>query len=41
MENFKSEIILKNKISDLNTDLINALLKYDLCISSKNGVFIF
>ena len=35
MENFRSEITLKNKTSDLKSDLINPLLNYNLCISSK------
>ena len=35
MENFNSEITLKNKVSDLKSDLRNLLLNYNLCISSK------
>ena len=41
MENFRSEITLKNKISDLKSDLINPLLNYNLCISSKKWSFYF
>ena len=41
MENFRSEITLKNKISDLKSDLRNPLLNYDLSISSKIWSFYF
>ena len=35
MENFRSEITLENKISDLKLDLRHPLLNYSLCISSN------
>ena len=41
MENLSSEITLKNKISDLKSDLRNALLNYNLSISSKKWSFYF
>ena len=41
MENFRSEITLKNKISDLKSDLRNPLLNYNLCISRKIWSFNF
>ena len=40
MENFNSEITLKNKVSDLKSDLRNLLLNYNLCISSKTWSFL-
>ena len=41
MENSRSKINLKNKFLDLKLDLKNLLLNYNLCISSKTGVFAF
>ena len=41
MQKFRSEITLKNKISDLKSDLRNPLLNYNLCLSSKKWSFNF
>ena len=41
MENFRSELTLKNKISDVKSDLRNPLLNYNLCIPSKNWSYQF
>ena len=41
MENFRSEITLKNKTSsDLKSDLRNPLLSYNLCISMEFLFFV-